>query len=147
MDFSDLKENYGSISANLCTDNFKIYSLNEIMRQKECQQFALLLNRLRECKYSKEDVEQLKSRIIDNNTFKADYPLYTPHIFLQNKLVDSFNNQVFTQSEERELYCKAVDVDIGNVSQEVNEKVKRSILDDMSNGITIRTQSFHWNAM
>ena len=55
--------------------------------------------------------------------------------------MDSFNNQVFTQSEERKLYCKAVDVVIGDVSQEVKEKVKRSIPDDMS-----KTMGYHQNS-
>ena len=45
--FEDYKNNYGPLATNLWQENFKIFELHEIMRQKDDKKFALLLNRLR----------------------------------------------------------------------------------------------------
>ncbi|MCG8622811.1 MAG: AAA family ATPase, partial [Proteobacteria bacterium] len=45
--FEDYKKDYGPLATNLWTENFKIYELTDIMRQKDDKQFAQLLNRLR----------------------------------------------------------------------------------------------------
>ena len=44
--FENYRSNYGPLASNLWTENFKIYELTQIMRQKDDKTFAELLNRL-----------------------------------------------------------------------------------------------------
>ena len=41
--FEDYRENYGPLATNLWNENFKIYELTEIMRQKDDKKFAELI--------------------------------------------------------------------------------------------------------
>ena len=126
--FENLNQDYGPLATNLWTDNFKVYPLLQIMRQKNSTDFALLLNRLRESKHTADDIQLLKTRLIDSDVFRPDYPLKLPHIYLSNKLDDSHNNLVFeTSPGSNKISIQAVDVVLGDVSKEVKNRVKRSI--------------------
>ena len=57
-----------------------MFELSEIMRQRESKEFAELLNRLREGKHTKKDIEKLKQRIIKSGD--ANYPMDAPHLFI-----------------------------------------------------------------
>ena len=58
--FEDYKNNYGPLATNLWTEYFKIFELDEIMRQKEDKKFAQLLNRLRTGHHTENDIAILK---------------------------------------------------------------------------------------
>ena len=58
---------YGILVPNLWQEHFRMFELNEIMRQRDSKMFAEMLNRLREGKHSCEDIMKLKERLIDNN--------------------------------------------------------------------------------
>ena len=45
-------------------DNFNMFELQEIIRQKESKYYAQILNRLREGKHTNEDIMKLKERLI-----------------------------------------------------------------------------------
>jgi hypothetical protein len=45
--FENLSQEYGPLALNLWRENFKMYELTVIMRQKDSREFAELLNRLR----------------------------------------------------------------------------------------------------
>jgi hypothetical protein len=64
--YENLKEDYGPLVSNLWKDHFKMFCLREIMRQKECKEFANLLNRLREQKHSENDIKILKERQLNS---------------------------------------------------------------------------------
>jgi len=66
--FNDLTSAYGPLATNLWKQYFFIYELTEIMRQKDDQLFATMLNRLREGKQTEADLELLKSRICTKET-------------------------------------------------------------------------------
>lgn len=61
--FQDLSFGTASVGTNLWQSKFLMYELTVIMRQKEDQQFANLLNRIRECKHTQQDIA-----FIRNNT-------------------------------------------------------------------------------
>ena len=47
---------YSALASNIWTENFALFELTEIMRQKDDREFAELLNRLREGKHSEHTV-------------------------------------------------------------------------------------------
>ena len=54
--FEVYKTNCGPLATNLWTEHFKIFELDEIMRQKEDKKFAQLLNRLCIGNHNKDDI-------------------------------------------------------------------------------------------
>ena len=58
--FEDYRNDYGPLATNIWTENFKIYELTDIMRQKDDKQFAQLLNRLCIGTLTKNDIKLLK---------------------------------------------------------------------------------------
>ena len=52
---------YATLATNSWNDLFTLFELTDIMRQKDDRPFAELLNRLREGKHSKNDIECLKT--------------------------------------------------------------------------------------
>ena len=70
---------------------FQMFELSKIMRQRESKEFAELLNRLREGKHTKKDIEKLKQRIIKSGD--ANYPMDAPRRFIQNAKVNEFNDK------------------------------------------------------
>ncbi|KAJ8043551.1 ATP-dependent DNA helicase PIF1 [Holothuria leucospilota] len=60
--FKELTDDYGPLATNLWKSNFTAYELTEIMRQKDDQAFAQLLNRLREGNQTSDDLATLAAR-------------------------------------------------------------------------------------
>ena len=71
---------YAVLAPNKRQDNFNMFELKEIMRQKESKIFAEILNRLREGKHTNEDIMKLKERLIVENSI--DDPTDLPHLFI-----------------------------------------------------------------
>ena len=55
---------YATLATNLWNDLFTLFELTDIMRLKDDKPFAELLNRSREGKHSKNDIECLKQRLL-----------------------------------------------------------------------------------
>ena len=55
---------YAVLAPNKWQDNFNMFELEEIMRQRERKVFAEILNRLKEGKHTKDDILKLKERLI-----------------------------------------------------------------------------------
>lgn len=70
--------------------------------------------------------------MISKNEQSPQYPLLQPHIFLQNKDVESFNSQIFELSKEEKYTNEAQDYIIGDVDEEIKLKVRKSIPTDTS---------------
>ena len=88
--FENYKSNYSPLASNLWTENFKIYELTQIMRQKDDKTFAELLNRLRTGHQTQEDIKLLKNTKIRNKhlTNKNSIPHFYPtleQVSLYNK--------------------------------------------------------------
>ena len=130
--FDDLKNCYGPLAINLWREYFNFYELTQIMRQKDDQQYALLLNRLRTGTHTSNDINILQTRTKENNK-DLTYPLFTPHIFLKNELhvVNMHNNKVFLQAPRAtQISINAFDIVVGDVSEDVKIKIKSSIPND-----------------
>ena len=126
--FKDLSGQYGSLATNLWKEYFEMYELTEIMRQKDDQTFAELLNRLREGNHTVEDIEQLKARIISPTD--ADYPHDAPHLFRTNAEVRTFNSRAFVMANTEKAQVKAISTVTGNVSKSVRDKVLAHLAND-----------------
>jgi hypothetical protein len=68
-----------------------MFELDEIMRQRESKMFAEILNRLREGKHTTTDLQKLKERCVQ----ESNCPQEAPRLFIQNALVDKYNEQVY----------------------------------------------------
>ena len=66
-----------------------LMELTEVMRQKDDQQFAQLLMRVRTANCSHDDINVLKSRVISKSD--ALYPGEALHVFKTNQEVDEHN--------------------------------------------------------
>ena len=87
--FKDLKNlDYAVLAPSLWHQHFRMFELNEIMRQRDSKLFAELLNRLREGKHTQSDISKLKERVIQED---INNPMDAPHLFIQNAKVDEFN--------------------------------------------------------
>ena len=92
--FKDMDNSeYGILAPNLWQQHFEMFELQEIMRQRESKVFAEILNRLREGKHTQADILKIKERSIQQDTVD-NYPMHTPHLFIQNAKVNEFNDRV-----------------------------------------------------
>ena len=91
----NVSSNYESLAPNLWRSHVTMFELTEIMRQKDDAQFEELLNRIREEKQTKNDINVLQSL----NIF-AESPEYQKlktdlHLFPCNSEVDVHNESVY----------------------------------------------------
>ncbi|XP_078342943.1 uncharacterized protein LOC144628684 [Oculina patagonica] len=129
--FENSTDSYSALATNIWQEHFKMFELSEIMRQKDDKEFAELLNRLREGKHTKQDVEVLKRRILKvKPTDSSDYPVDVTHLFSTNKAVDNHNIEIFNNSKNPKAHISAIDVIIGDLSDELKEKMKQKIPND-----------------
>lgn len=85
--FSQPNAEYGPNAANLWKDNFSLFELTQIMRQKDDKSFAELLNRLIEGNHTDQDIEDLKKTV---TCVKPEYK-GIPRLFTTRKEVQLFN--------------------------------------------------------
>jgi hypothetical protein len=93
------------------------------MRQRESKMFAEILNRLREGKHTTTDLQKLKERCVQ----ESSCPQEAPRLFIQNALVDKYNEQVYESFTDNRYTIKAQDSVIGAASAELKEKIMRQI--------------------
>ena len=68
-----IKDGYTALAINLWQQYFQMFELSEVMRQREDKDFAEILNRIREGKYTKADMEIFKERILKLSPHHPDY--------------------------------------------------------------------------
>ena len=133
--FKNSETGCGSLAPNLWTEHFKMFELDEIMRQKG-KEFAQLLNRLREGKQTLQDIDLLKTRIVDPTS--EEYDINAQHIFLVNDQVNQHNTQIAQRSRSAgSAIIRCTDTVIGDVSNDVKEiclqKAEKAKLSTTSN--------------
>ena len=121
--FTDVQclSSYNILAPNLWKKYFRLFELNEIMRQRESKMFAEILNRLREGKHTSSDLQKLKERCVE----ESNCPGEAPRLFIQNAFVDSYNEKVFESFIDNKYTIKAQDSVIGACSAELKEKIMR----------------------
>lgn len=104
--FTQSNKGYGPLAANLWRDNFKLFELTVIMRQRDDKIFAELLNRKREGNQTEEDMSLLKTCV------KEEYQEISnvPHLFTTRNEVTQYNYDIHNKADNSEKMCiKAID--------------------------------------
>lgn len=128
--FENPNTSYGSLASNLWADFFTLFELTDIMRQKDDKLFAELLNRLREGKHSEQDIDCLKERVLHTAPRDETYPMETTHLFTTNALVNAHNNSMYAKCESDKCQVKAIDIVIGDISDDLKKQMKDKIPND-----------------
>ena len=114
------------VFANFKNDVFNLYhpwhlftmiELTEIMRQKDDQPFAELLNRFRTASQTEKDIKCIQSRAIANPS-ENSYPSDALHIWAENNPVNQHNEMKLENITGRLFHLKAIDQYPPNVSQQ-----------------------------
>ena len=123
--FTDVQclNSYNILALNLWKKYFRMFELDEIMRQRESKIFAEILNRLREGKHTSADLQKLKQRCVD----ESSCPTEAPCLFIQNAMVDDYNEKVYESIRYNKHIINAQDSVIGAYSVELKEKIIRQI--------------------
>ena len=123
--FKDLKNlDYAILAPSLWHQHFRMFELNEIMRQRDSKLFAEILNRLREGKHTEGDISKLKERVIQED---INNPMDAPHLFIQNAKVDEFNVRAHNAARGNKFRINAQDSVTGANSPELREKILTQI--------------------
>ena len=80
-------------------------------------------NRLREGKHTEQDIEVLKRRILKVMPDESDYPMNITHLFSINQAVEGHNVKIFNDSKNQKVNICAVDIIIGDLSDEVKQRM------------------------
>ena len=104
---------YSALASNIWTENFILFELTEIMRQKDGREFAELLNHSRGGKHSEDDVAILEQRLLKDRPHKDNYPVNMTHLFTTNASVGVHNNTLYTISKTNKAQIKAVEIVVG----------------------------------
>ncbi|XP_071855229.1 uncharacterized protein [Apostichopus japonicus] len=117
--FNNLTHDYGPLASNLWRDHFMAFELTEIMRQKDDQSFAQLLNRLRENRQTDDDLKLLNTRqfTVDN------VPSNVTHVYQTNLRVNAHNDEVFSKLDTLKLTIRSQDIVVGDVPNTVKQKI------------------------
>ena len=103
---------YTALAPNVWCDNFKIYSLTEILCQKEEKTFCEILNHLHKAQCTEEDNRVFESYIVKKDS--EDYNFGARHIFLFANTVKQHNRNIFIKCRKlkRQYKLKMLCVEI-----------------------------------
>ena len=121
--FANASNDYSILAPNLWRTHFKIFELDEIMRQKDDTEFAQLLNRIREGNHTEDDIATLEARSV-----KVEDPNYVSlkqelHLFPCNIAVDTHNANMFESAVTEKVEIKCIDTVLGEESADVKQKI------------------------
>ena len=88
--------------------------------------------RLREGKQTQDDITVLKSRILKSKPGEPNYPASLTHVFSTKASVNAHNQAVYNLSQSEKAQIDAIDVVIGDISDELKHEVKKKVPDDPS---------------
>jgi len=100
------------------------------MRQKDDKELAQILNRLREGKHSEDDITILKQGLLNVRPGQDNYPMNVAHSFTTNASIDAQNNALYTLSKADKVHIKAVDIIVGDISDDLKKQMKNKISDE-----------------
>ena len=109
-----------------------MFELPQVMRQREDKDFAEILNRIREGKHTENDIRVLKERIFTLTSENPEYPITSTHLFSTNMAVNEHNHEIFHKSTNEKVQVKAIDIVLGDLSDDLKERVKKQIPNDPS---------------
>ena len=125
--FANATRNYASLAPNLWQSHFTMFELTEIMRQKDDVQFAELLNRIREGKQTREDIDVLQSRSISVESKEYQRLKNELHLFPCNAEVDAHNRNVYNSVTTLKSEINCADAVLGEDSQGIKDKLIKQL--------------------
>ena len=87
---------------------------------------------MREGKHTDSDINVLKERMLKLCPDHPDYPIIATHLFSNNLSVDQHNHEIFNKSINEKVQIKAIDIVLGDLFDELKERLKKQILNDPS---------------
>ena len=109
------------LAPNVWKENFEMFELSDIVRQKDDMPYAALLNRLREGNQTKEDIDLLKTRVLTRNN--PNYPTDVTHLMYHNRNVDLYNSEIYNSAMTDRVSLASNDIAIGDITDDVKEQV------------------------
>lgn len=97
---------YAALTPSLWSTHFKYMELTQIMRQSDDKTFSEILNRVRTGSQTTEDIQALKSRLINKDDDVIDSFL---HVFATNAKVDEHNIKKLHQLSTEKVHLQAID--------------------------------------
>ena len=127
--FDKVTDSYAQLynSGSLWVDAFKMIELDEIMHQKDDVRFTEVLCTLRKAECTDEDVELLKSCIIDESSL--NYPINALHVYKLNVDVYAKNDVMLNSiaSVDKQYSIEAHDSVAGQTKHRFESVVKETI--------------------
>ena len=119
--FQDMKCNVRILGNNIWQEEFQLYELTEIMRQKDDKIFAEILNRIRNDSYTEKDIETIQTR----STSETDSNLSDIlHLFATNDAVNDYNKKCYSKINTEKLIVECTD----NISGSFSAACRRKLL-------------------
>ncbi|KAK3108678.1 hypothetical protein FSP39_013177 [Pinctada imbricata] len=128
--FADLSDGPQVLATNLWKEHFSIFELNQIMRQKDDMQFANLLNRLRTNELTEEDKAEIGKHSV--SPAHENYPRDVLHLFLENKFVDNFNEEIIRNLSTTKVEVLSHDAVIADIPKTSKNRLIQSLPKDSS---------------
>ena len=126
--FSDLSHGVQPLATNLWKEHFTMFELTEIMRQKDDLHFANLLNRLRTNDLTGADKIEIALHSI--SPFHENYPKSAPHLFIENKFVDDFNDKFIAALTGAKIIVESHDTVVSDLPKNTKERLIQSLPTD-----------------
>ena len=126
--FTNIEQDYAQLSTNLWMKHVQLFELTTIMRQKDCKQFAELLNRLREGNQTLNDIGLLQQRVV--SWVDSYHPENVLHLFTTNKKVNAFNEEQEQKAKGPKFQLNAIDSVLGTYSNAARTKLLSMISTD-----------------
>ena len=126
--FEETAKGLQVFTPNSWTDFFYMHELTETMRQKDGENFADVLNRMRSGTNTVEDIKLLKSRQISEHLSSTMVDVM--HIYSTNKAVKAFNQICYDKCTGEKYKVISVDRSIEKMSEIDKENVEKAIAED-----------------
>ena len=110
--FKNSGKEYTALAPNVWCEHFKIFSLEEIMRQRDEKTFCQILNRLRKAQCTEEDNKVFQGRVVAKDS--SEYRHNVRHILPFRNAVQEHNEQIYAETNENKVTITADDVLCGN---------------------------------
>ena len=128
--FNDLSHGSQILAANLWKDHFSMFEMTQIMRQQDDMFFANLLNRLRTNELTEVDKVEIEKHHISPG--QEGYRRNAPHLFVENKFVDSFNEDFIRKLSSAKEKVDSHDDVISDIPKATKDRLISNLPKDAS---------------
>ena len=80
--------------------------------------------------HSENDISILKQRLLNERPEQDNYPMHMTHLFTTNASVNAHNNALYTLSKAEKAQIKAMEIIVGDISDDLKNQIKNKIPDD-----------------